>query len=101
MDKIDKPRYRTRKGDIATKVLGVCNQDMEFIFVFPGWEGSTSDPRVLRDTISRPNGLRVPNHKIYTMSNLNYNFVLKKNSNLICLWVYRLSLPCGCGIHKW
>ncbi|XP_060676222.1 protein ALP1-like isoform X1 [Ziziphus jujuba] len=57
---IDKPRYRTRKGEIATNVLGVCNPNMEFIFVLPGWEGSASDSRVLRDALSRPNGLRVP-----------------------------------------
>ena len=63
---------------------------MEFIFVFLGWEGFASDSRVLCDAISRPNGLRVPNGKIYKMSNLNCNFGLKKNSNLIYLWIYRL-----------
>ncbi|CAL2255905.1 unnamed protein product [Prunus armeniaca] len=55
----DKPRYRTRKGEVATNVLGVCTPDMKFIFVFPGWEGSASDSRVLRDAISRPTRLRV------------------------------------------
>ncbi|CAL5336749.1 unnamed protein product [Camellia sinensis] len=44
---IDKPRYRTRKGEIATNVLGVCSQDMQFIYVLLGWEGSASDSRVL------------------------------------------------------
>ncbi|CAL5382364.1 unnamed protein product [Camellia sinensis] len=57
---IEKPRYRSRKGEIATNVLGVCSQDMQFIYVLPGWKGSSSDSRVLRDAISRPNGLRVP-----------------------------------------
>jgi hypothetical protein len=33
---------------------------MRFIYVLAGWEGSASDSRVLRDTISRPNGLAVP-----------------------------------------
>ncbi|KAL5572712.1 hypothetical protein UlMin_022309 [Ulmus minor] len=56
----DKPRYRTRKSDIATNVLGVCSRDLKFIFVFRGWEGSASDSRVLRDAISNPNGLKVP-----------------------------------------
>ncbi|KAK9279188.1 hypothetical protein L1049_012866 [Liquidambar formosana] len=42
----DKPRYRTRKNDIATNVLGVCSQDMQFTFVLPGWEGSAADSRV-------------------------------------------------------
>ena len=56
----DKPRYRTRKGEIATNVLGVCSQDMQFIYVLPGWEGLASDARVLRDVVSRTNGLKVP-----------------------------------------
>ncbi|XP_031378457.1 uncharacterized protein LOC116193850 [Punica granatum] len=33
---VDKPRYRTRKGDIATNVLGVCTPDMQFAYVLPG-----------------------------------------------------------------
>ncbi|KAK7302032.1 hypothetical protein RJT34_12911 [Clitoria ternatea] len=56
----DKPRYRTRKGELATNVLGVCSQDMQFIYVLPGWKGSASDARVLRDALSRRNGLKVP-----------------------------------------
>ncbi|CAI9115756.1 OLC1v1016748C1 [Oldenlandia corymbosa var. corymbosa] len=32
---------------------------MQFIYVLPGWEGSTHDGRVLRDSIGRPDGLRV------------------------------------------
>nr|XP_048319491.1 uncharacterized protein LOC125418859 [Ziziphus jujuba var. spinosa] len=69
---IDKPRYRTRKGDIATNVLGVCNPNMEIIFVLPSWEGSASDSRVLRDALSRPNGLKVPQQwKLEVGSNTN------------------------------
>lgn len=41
-------------------VLGVCNPNLEFIYVQPGWEGSAHDGRVLRDAITRPNGLKVP-----------------------------------------
>ena len=59
----DKPRYRNRKGEIATNVLGVCSQDMQFIYVLPGWESSIADGRVLRNAISRRNGLRVPHGK--------------------------------------
>ncbi|KAK6134034.1 hypothetical protein DH2020_032213 [Rehmannia glutinosa] len=61
----DKPRYRTRKNEIATNVLGVCSQDMQFIYVLPGWEGSAADGRVLRDAISRRNGLVVPRGMYY------------------------------------
>ncbi|XP_047332017.1 putative nuclease HARBI1 [Impatiens glandulifera] len=56
----NKSQYRTRKGCISTNVLGVCCPKMQFIYVLPGWEGSAHDGRVLRDAISRPNGLRVP-----------------------------------------
>ena len=55
-----KPRYRTRKADISTNVLGVCCPNMQFIYVLPGWEGSAHDGRVLRDAISRPDGLKIP-----------------------------------------
>ncbi|KAH1082863.1 hypothetical protein J1N35_022624 [Gossypium stocksii] len=40
---VDKPRYRMRKGDIATNMLGVCTPDMYFVYVLPGWEGSVVD----------------------------------------------------------
>ncbi|KAG8478688.1 hypothetical protein CXB51_028509 [Gossypium anomalum] len=42
---VDKPRYRTRKGDIATNMLGVCTPDMQFVYVLPGWKGSVADGR--------------------------------------------------------
>ncbi|MFQ6624231.1 hypothetical protein Gotur_004529 [Gossypium turneri] len=34
--KVDKPRYQTRKCDIATNMLGVCTPNMHFVYVFPG-----------------------------------------------------------------
>ncbi|KAL5567150.1 hypothetical protein UlMin_030314 [Ulmus minor] len=61
----DKPRCRNRKGHIATNVLGVCSQDMQFIYVLPGWEGSAANSRVLRDALRRRNGLNVPNGYYY------------------------------------
>jgi hypothetical protein len=60
-----KGRYRSRKADIVTNVLGVCAPDMQFIYVLPGWEGLAHDGHVLRDAISRPNGLRVPQGEFY------------------------------------
>ncbi|XP_062089409.1 uncharacterized protein LOC133795941 [Humulus lupulus] len=62
---VDKPRYRTRKSNIATNVLRVCSQDMKLLFVLLGWEGSASDSRVLRDDMSRPNGLKIPKGYYY------------------------------------
>ncbi|KAL9434650.1 hypothetical protein AB3S75_029323 [Citrus x aurantiifolia] len=32
---------------------------MKFIFVMPGWEGSASDSRVLRNALNKPTGLKV------------------------------------------
>ncbi|XP_022007609.2 uncharacterized protein LOC110906847 [Helianthus annuus] len=56
---IDRKPYRTRKGQICTNVLGVCTRDLLFTYVLAGWEGSAADSRVLRDAISRPNGLKI------------------------------------------
>ncbi|QHO19019.1 uncharacterized protein DS421_11g325340 [Arachis hypogaea] len=58
--KSDKSRYRTRKSRISTNVLGVCNRNMNFVYVLSSWEGSVSDSRVLRDAITRCNGLKIP-----------------------------------------
>ncbi|KAM3203768.1 protein WVD2-like 7 [Capsicum annuum] len=60
-----KPRYRTWKGDIATNVLGVCNRNLNFTYVLPGWEGSAADGRVLQDAIVRHNGLKIPQGNYY------------------------------------
>ncbi|PPD93831.1 hypothetical protein GOBAR_DD09137 [Gossypium barbadense] len=68
---VDKPRYRTRKGDIATNMLGVCTPEMQFVYVLPGWEGSIADGRVLRDAISRRHGLKVP-HGCYYLVDAGY-----------------------------
>uniref|UniRef100_A0A0V0IE85 Putative ovule protein n=1 Tax=Solanum chacoense TaxID=4108 RepID=A0A0V0IE85_SOLCH len=65
VEAIYKPRYRTRKGDIATNVLGVCDRNLNFIYVLPGWEGSAADGRVLRDAVVRRNGLKVPQGNYY------------------------------------
>jgi len=59
-------RYRTRKGNLAMNVLGVCTPNMEFIYILLGWEGSAHNGRALRDAISRPNGLKVPQGKLLT-----------------------------------
>ncbi|WVZ99025.1 hypothetical protein U9M48_044383 [Paspalum notatum var. saurae] len=41
---VDKPRYRSRKNDVAINVLGACTPDMQFIYVLAGWEGSAVMP---------------------------------------------------------
>ncbi|KAA0055632.1 retrotransposon protein [Cucumis melo var. makuwa] len=61
----DRPTFRTRKGEIATNVLGICDTKGDFVYVLAGWEGSAADSRILRDAISRENGLEVPNGYYY------------------------------------
>ncbi|KAL4022707.1 hypothetical protein IC575_016451 [Cucumis melo] len=56
----DRPIFKTRKGEIATNVLGVCDTKGDFVYVLAGWEGSAADSRILRDALSRENGLQVP-----------------------------------------
>ncbi|KAG8500788.1 hypothetical protein CXB51_002796 [Gossypium anomalum] len=68
---VDKPRYRMRKGDIVTNMLGVCTPDMQFVYDLPGWEGSIADRRVLRDAISRRHGLKVL-HGCYYLVDAGY-----------------------------
>ncbi|XVF64247.1 hypothetical protein PTKIN_Ptkin09bG0153100 [Pterospermum kingtungense] len=41
-------------------MLRVCRPDMQFVYVLSGQEGFVADGRVLRDAISRRNGLKVP-----------------------------------------
>ncbi|XP_042052829.1 uncharacterized protein LOC121798038 [Salvia splendens] len=56
----DAPRYRSRKGEIATNTLAVCDRFIRFVYILSGWEGSVADSRVLRDAVTQPNGLKVP-----------------------------------------
>lgn len=59
----DQGRYRNRKQQITTNVLGVCDRQMKFLYVLAGWEGSASDSRVLRDAMTREDAFAVPNGK--------------------------------------
>ncbi|KAK6144993.1 hypothetical protein DH2020_021813 [Rehmannia glutinosa] len=50
----DQSRFRNRKGVLSQNVLVACTFDLRFIFVYPGWEGSAADSRVLRAVLSDP-----------------------------------------------
>ncbi|KAL0300487.1 UNVERIFIED_CONTAM: hypothetical protein Scaly_3044600 [Sesamum calycinum] len=65
----EKGHCRTKKGQIAVNVLGVCNPNMQFIYVLSGWEGSVANNRVLRDAIHRDDGLCVPSGNYYLCDN--------------------------------
>lgn len=50
----DQSRFRNRKGYLSQNVLVACTFDLQFIFVYPGWEGSAADSRVLRAVLNDP-----------------------------------------------
>lgn len=50
----DQSRFRNRKGVLSQNVLAACTFDLQFIFVYPGWEGSAADSRVLRAVLNDP-----------------------------------------------
>jgi hypothetical protein len=43
---LDRAAYRNRKGQISQNVLAASSMDLRFLYVLPGWEGSTLDSRV-------------------------------------------------------
>ncbi|KAG8377576.1 hypothetical protein BUALT_Bualt08G0047500 [Buddleja alternifolia] len=58
----NKPRYRNQKGGISVNVLEIVDRILNFVYMLPSWrdQGSAADGRVLRDDITKPNGLKVP-----------------------------------------
>ncbi|KAL2226092.1 UNVERIFIED_CONTAM: hypothetical protein Sindi_1967900 [Sesamum indicum] len=63
---IDQNQYRSRKGRLAQNVLAICDFDMNFTYVYAGWEGSAADARVLNHAISQdPNFPFPPDGKYY------------------------------------
>lgn len=50
----DQSRFRNWKGILSQNVLAACTFDLQFIFVYPGWEGSAPDSRVLRAVLNDP-----------------------------------------------
>lgn len=60
----DQPRYRNRKHFLSQNVLAICNFDLLFTYILPGWEGSAHDGRVLQDALSQ-HGLEIPIGQYY------------------------------------
>ncbi|GLU12156.1 hypothetical protein SLE2022_288590 [Rubroshorea leprosula] len=63
----DQSRFRNRKGVLTQNILAACTFDLQFIFVYPGWEGSVTDSRVLRAVLDDPdqNFPPIPEGKYY------------------------------------
>ncbi|KAK4382320.1 hypothetical protein Sango_2882200 [Sesamum angolense] len=56
----DQNRYRSRKGGLAQNVLAICDFDMNFTYVYAGWERSAADARVLDHAVSHDNTFPFP-----------------------------------------
>ena len=41
-------------------MLAACTFDLKFTYVLPGWEGTVSNSRILKNTLSRCDKLEVP-----------------------------------------
>ncbi|PSR88066.1 Nuclease [Actinidia chinensis var. chinensis] len=63
----DQSRFRNKKGVLSQNVLAACTFDLQFIFIYPGWEGSVTDSRVLRAVLDDPdqNFPQIPEGKYY------------------------------------
>ncbi|KAK1695571.1 hypothetical protein QYE76_012268 [Lolium multiflorum] len=57
--------FRGRKHYTSQNVLAAVDFDMRFTYVLAGWEGSAHDASILADSLSRPDGLQIPNGKFY------------------------------------
>ena len=71
----DAPRYCGRKDYPTQNVLAACTFDLKFTYILPGWEGTASDSRILKNALSRRDKLKVPQG----------NFVRKKK---IYIYIY-------------
>uniref|UniRef100_A0A0A8YIP1 Uncharacterized protein n=1 Tax=Arundo donax TaxID=35708 RepID=A0A0A8YIP1_ARUDO len=55
--------YRNRKGTLSQNIMLACDFDLKFTFISCGWEGSTTDARVLRSAML--GGFHVPEGKFF------------------------------------
>ena len=46
-------------------MLAAVDFDLKFIYVLAGWEGSAHDANILSDSMSRPDGINIPDDKFY------------------------------------
>ncbi|XP_058740988.1 uncharacterized protein LOC131613326 [Vicia villosa] len=61
----DAPRYRGRKDYPTQNVLAACTFDLKFTYVLAGWEGSSSDSRIIKNALTREDKLKISQGKYY------------------------------------
>ncbi|XP_071685403.1 uncharacterized protein [Lolium perenne] len=57
--------FRVRKHYTSQNVLAGVDFNVKFTYVLVGWEGSAHDASILADSLSRPDGLQIPDGKFY------------------------------------
>ncbi|XP_020162046.1 uncharacterized protein [Aegilops tauschii subsp. strangulata] len=57
--------YKGRKHYTSQNVLAAVDFDLRFTYVLAGWEGSAPDANILTDSMSRPDGINIPDGKFY------------------------------------
>ena len=60
----DAPRYQGRKEYTTQNILATCDFDMRFTYVLPGWEGTASDSRIIKNALSREDKLIIPRDNV-------------------------------------
>ncbi|KAL0283539.1 UNVERIFIED_CONTAM: hypothetical protein Sangu_2883100 [Sesamum angustifolium] len=82
---------------------------MHFIYVLAGWEGSAANGRVLRDAVSKPNGLKIPRGNYYLVDSAYSNGeefllpyrVLAEGSGEEEFWEYTGTVDCNPIWNTW
>lgn len=62
----DASRYRGRKGYPTQNVLAACSFDLKFTYVLPGWEGTASDSRIMKNALTGEDKLDIPNGNFFS-----------------------------------
>ncbi|KAK1680945.1 hypothetical protein QYE76_041793 [Lolium multiflorum] len=57
--------FHVRNHYTSQNVLAAMDFYMRFTYVLAGWEGSAHDASILADSLSRPDGLQIPDGKFY------------------------------------
>ena len=64
MSNDDAPRYWGRNGYTTQNVLAACSFDLKFTYVLPGWEGTASDSKIIKNALTRNDNLKIPQGKL-------------------------------------
>jgi hypothetical protein len=89
--------HTNRHAYTSQNVLPICDFDMRFIFVVPGWPGAAHDSHILNHALA--------NFSSFPLPPKGNNGFLKyySNSLLLCILIisfYRKILSCGLGLSE-